>query len=406
MKVLIINTYSHIGSTGKITYSLYNYLKDRGHDVLLCTRGYPEDKLNDNKIITLNSKLRYLLANIFVGLFGDESIAYPVETKKLKKVIDSFNPDIVQLYNVHDYYVNHIELFNYLKKKKIPVVYSMLDEYAYMGKCRYSLDCEKFKGKCTNCPTRKRHHVIADYYIDWSTSIQKRKNEVYTGFQKLVFTGPPFVCQRAKESYLLKECDVRELFEPFNFEDYYYPRDTKVLRAKLGIDKDDKVIVCASGTTERKGGKYFLEVAKKLQNEHHIKLIFIGYNRNDWDFPQNIIVKGYITDQNDLAGYMSLADAYVCTSVGDSTPSVCLAALGCGTPLIGFEYGGVMDCAPQEFGTYVPIGDLDSMAKAVLECKKKTPEDVTAIRNFAINRFSPASIFKKQENLYKELLTV
>ena len=275
-----------------------------------------------------------------------------------------------------------------------------------MGKCRYSLDCENFKGKCTNCPTRKRHHVIADYYIDWSTSIQKRKNEVYTGFQKLVFTGPPFVCQRAKESYLLKECDVRELFEPFNFEDYYYPRDTKELRAQLGIDKDDKVIVCASGTTERKGGKYFLEVAKKLQNEHHIRLIFIGYNRNDWDFPQNIIVKGYITDQNELAGYMSLADAYVCTSVGDSTPSVCLAALGCGTPMIGFEYGGVMDCAPQEFGTYVPIGDLDSMAKAVLECKKKTPEDVTAIRNFAINRFSPASIFKKQENLYKELLTV
>jgi glycosyltransferase involved in cell wall biosynthesis len=101
---------------------------------------------------------------------------------------------------------------------------------------------------------------------------------------------------------------------------------------------------------------------------------------------------------------MSIADAYVCTSVGDTTPSVCLAALGCGTPLIGFDYEGVTDCAPNEFGTYVPIGDIDALAKVVAATKKKTNEDIEKIRAFAIQQFSPESVYKKQVGIYKDLI--
>ena len=101
---------------------------------------------------------------------------------------------------------------------------------------------------------------------------------------------------------------------------------------------------------------------------------------------------------------MSIADAYVCTSVGDTTPSVCLAALGCGTPLIGFDYGGVVDCAPNEFGTYVPIGDIDALAKAVAVTKKKTTEDSEKIRAYAVTQFSPENIYEKQVGIYNQLL--
>ena len=69
-----------------------------------------------------------------------------------------------------------------------------------------------------------------------------------------------------------------------------------------------------------------------------------------------------------------------------------------------YDYGGVVDCAPNEFGTYVPIGNLDEMAKAVMNCRKKTQSDIDSIRAYAVGRFSPETIYKKQVDIYTSLI--
>ncbi len=278
----------------------------------------------------------------------------------------------------------------------------MIDEHAYMGKCFYPRECEKFKTECRNCPQKREYPEC--WLFDTSNILFHQKERLYNGFDRIVFTGPPYVCKRAKESHLLKEKRIAELYEPFNLTEHFYPRETKKLREELGIDEKDIVMVCASGTRPRKGGQYFVEVAKKCIDKPHMKFIFIGYNRNDWVFPGNVIVKGFMSDPNELAEYMSLADAFVCPSIGDTTPSVCLSALGCGTPLIGFDYEGVMDCAPNEFGRYVPIGNVEKLAEAVLNTKKKTQEVVERVRSYAVSQFSPELVYKKQVDIYYQLL--
>ena len=55
MKILIVNVNSHIESTGKIVYGLYNYLKLKGNEVRLCYRGIREPKLDDANIIPLSN---------------------------------------------------------------------------------------------------------------------------------------------------------------------------------------------------------------------------------------------------------------------------------------------------------------------------------------------------------------
>ena len=405
MRVLIVNTYSHIGSTGKITYNLYNYLKENGHQVMLCTRGYPEDKLNDENVIRLNSKFRYWLANIFVGLFGDESVAYPIETRRIKAIINTFKPDVVQLYNLHDYYVNHIDLISFLKKNNIPTVYSMLDEYAYMGKCRFSLDCNKFQGECGACPTRKRHHVIADQIFDWSRKTQKRKSDAYNGFENLVFTGPGWTVDRAKSSSLLKDKQLLLLEEPVNYDDVFYPRNSSELRKKLHIADGVKVILMVGvASTERKGGRYFVELARKFEGNKNYVFVFVGYNRNDWDIPNNMITIGFVKDQNELAEYYSLPDLFVCTSYGDSTPAACLDALGCGSPILGFNIVGIPYCAEEPYGTFVKPFDIDALADVVVKTPFKTEEIINNVRNYAYKRFSTKEVFKKQYNIYETIL--
>lgn len=401
MKVLIVNVNAYSGSTGKITKGLYDYLVRTGHEVKVCYRGIKEKHISNPDFIPIVSRYEFKPSVVLARLTGLESHFSFMATRRLKRFVRKFKPDIVQLYNIHGNYIRAYSFLQYLKKIDIPVVYSMLDEFPYMGKCPYPANCEKFKTECCKCPQKRA--FPESWFFDMSNCLFHEKERCYKDFKRLVFTGPPFVVTRAKESCLLKKQQVVELYEPFSFE-VFYPRDVSTLRQELKIEDKDRVIVCASGVSPRKGGKIFIEVAKRLIGEPNIIFIYIGYNRNDWEFPDNVIVKGFIKDPALLADYLSMADVYVCPSVGDTTPSICLAALGCGTPLIGFDYGGVVDCAPNEFGTYVPIGDVDALAKVVAATKKKTVEDIEKIRAYAIKQFSPEFIYKKQVDIYNDLI--
>ena len=401
MKVLIINVSSNQGSTGKITSGLQQYLLEKGHDVIVCCRGVVEQNFQKG-VVTLCSKLEFYISVFLARLTGLESHFSYFATWKLIGIIKRFEPDVIQLYNIHGNYIRAYSLLKFLKTKGIPVVYSMLDEFPYMGKCAYPVECERFKEECRNCPQKGKYPE--SWFFDQSNRLFYKKEKIYDGFKNILFTGPPYVCQRAKESHLLRNMKSVVLYEPFNFTDYFYPRNTEKLRIELGIKESDRVIVCASGTYFRKGGHFFVEVAAKLKDVEDIKFIFIGYDRDNWKFTDNMIVKGRIYDQNLFAEYMSLADAYVCTSVGDTTPSVCLCALGCGTPLIGFDYGGVKDCAPISFGTYVTMKDVNALAEAIKNCRHKTQEDITAIRKYAISRFSQDSVYSQQLELYNKII--
>lgn len=402
MKILVFNVNAYSASTGRIVEGLYKHLSKEGHTVKVCYRGTLEKKIDNSDFIALCSKLGFTIAVFFARLTGLESHFSFRSTYKAKRIIRNYKPDIIQLYNLHGNYINSYDLLSYIKKIGIPAVYSMVDENPYMGRCPYPVECEKFKSECNHCPRLKEYPI--SWFFDTSRFLFRKKSRIYAGFPNIIFTGPPYVCERASQSYLLRNQRVLPLDEPFNFNDYYYPRDTKELRTKLNIQDDNRVVVCASGTLPRKGGKFFMDVARLLKDDEKIRFVFIGYDRNDWEIPTNVITIGFISDQNVLADYMSLADAYVCTSVGDTTPSVCLGALGCGTPIIGFDYGGVVDCAPNEFGTYVPIGDLNAMAKAIKGIKKKKQVDIERIRQYALERFSSEQIYKRQEEIYKDLI--
>lgn len=49
--------------------------------------------------------------------------------------------------------------------------------------------------------------------------------------------------------------------------------------------------------------------------------------------------------------------------------------------------------------------DTEALAQAVAAIKKKTQEDIEKVRKYAENRFSPTTIYKKQIDIYKNLLT-
>lgn len=404
MKVLIVNCYGQIRSTGKITTLQYGYLRSRGHEVKVAYRGIREPKILNEDYIPIAGNVEPYVGNFLSKLTGYDGFFHPFATHRLKKITDSFKPDIVQLNCLHGYYINGTPYIAFLKKKGIPAVYTMIDEYPYMGKCPYSMECNQFKEGCKgNCPQKKSYPI--SLFFDKSRFIWEQKRSAYTGYDNIVFTGPQWVVNRAKESALLRDKRVEVLDEPIHFHSCFYPRDTEGLKKKLRIPKDNKIIVIvASLSAETKGGRYFYEAAKLMQYRKDITFIYVGVNAEEPYHLDNLIPISYVYSQDELADYYSIGDAFVSTSLADTQPNACLEAMGCGTPLIAFDAMGLPFVATEETMTLVPAKDINALARAFGEVKKKDKEMIEKCRDYALGRYSSDVVMTKLENIYKSLV--
>lgn len=400
MKILIVNVNSHIESTGKIVYGLYQYLKARGDDAIICYRGVKEEKLDDPNIIQLGTKVECFVSFFLSKLFGYEGIFNPFATKKFFKILEEFHPDVVHLFNLPGYYLNYYKVMEFLKGEKIPTVYSMMDEFNYTAKCTFSYDCTRFMSECHHCPQKKDYPK--SWFFDNSNRIFKRKQRIYNNWNLLTLTGVEWSCDRALKSAISRNNKLVVIPHPINSKSLYTPRETSNLRKKLNIPDENIIVLTATDATSvRKGGKYFFELARKMEKVSGYTFVFVGYDRSDWIIPSNMITVGFVHDQDLLAEYYSLADVYVCVSLADTFPTTCLNALACGTKLIGFDAGGVPYCAPPQYGHYVPAGDVDGLVSEVLNVHKKTEDEIKETRAFACSTYSEEVVNRKFYAVYQ-----
>ena len=119
MKILLINSVLSFGSTGRIVESLYHDLKSKGHDVKVA---YGRNK--SSNIPEEDQYCFYKKSNVYfhfgMSKLTDKSGFYSKhETRKLIKFIDGFQPDVVNLHNLHGYYLNIEILLKYLAEKNM-----------------------------------------------------------------------------------------------------------------------------------------------------------------------------------------------------------------------------------------------------------------------------------------------
>ena len=403
MRVLIVDVYGSIHSTGKITTLQYSYLKEMGHDVRVCYRGVREPRVDNPDYVAVAGKFEPGIGRLAAWITGYEGYTHPIATKRLIKYTKTFEPDVVQLNILHGYFINGNQYVQFLKENHYKVCYTMMDEYAYMGKCPFSFECERFKTGCKgHCPEKKRYPK--SWFFDRSEFIFNAKKKAYDGFKNIVFTGPGWVVMRAKSSALLKNFRIEELDEPVDFGKTFYPRETADLRKKLGIPADNKVIVTVAPLSDtRKGGVYVFQTAQKLLDRKDITFVYVGCDVEPPMKLANMITIPFVSSQDELAHYYSLGDLFICTSLADTMPNVCIDAMGCGTPLAGFAEAGTPYVAPKEYGIFTPTYDINALAKVIVETPKKDDARIKACHDYAVGRYAPEVIIKKLEYIYKTL---
>jgi len=395
MRAVILNSGSY-GSTGKIGAGLGRYLRSRGHQALYCyARGGAPEGVESFRF---ESFPEVLLHGGLTRLTGWQGTFSSAATARLLRRLEDFQPQVFYLENLHGYYLNEEMLFRFLGRIKARTIYLMLDEYAFLGRCCYSFECQGFRHGCGDC--EQKHIYPRTWFFDRSGEIYRRKKANYDAAGELCFAGISYTVERAGQSPMMAGRDFYALDEAVDLRRVYYPRDPGELRRRLGLREGRKIALCVAPLSDpRKGCRYFLEAARLLEGKEDTVFLHVGADRKVKNAPSNYVPIPVIRDAELLCRYYSLADALVCPSLAETIPAVCLEALSCGTPVIAFRVSGLPACADSAHGTFVEPVSGEALARAVAQAPRKTAERAASCRRYAQSRYDSEVFQEKLERL-------
>lgn len=358
------------GSTGKIMMGIADVARAKGHEVMcaspITTTNRDADKnCGYYRIGTFNSRR---LSVVLARVTGFNGCMAWIETYKLLKKINEFQPDIIQLHSLHDSYINFPMLFSYIKKHNIPVVWTLHDCWAFTGQCpHFTLaKCTKWKTGCYNCSQYKEYPATA---YDNTKQMWKLKKKMFTGVKNLtIITPSQWLAKLVKESYL-KEYPVTVINNGINLN-VFKPTDSD-FRERWGIKKEQKIILGVSfGWSVKKGVDCFIELASKL-NKDIFKIVLVGTNEEvDKQLPPQIISIHRIQNQKELAGIYTAADIFVNPTREEVLGLVNVEAQACGTPVVMLKTGGSPECIKKNSG--IVVDDIEKILDIIRENKYST----------------------------------
>jgi glycosyltransferase involved in cell wall biosynthesis len=200
-----------------------------------------------------------------------------------------------EIYHLH-WTSGFVDLPEFFKMIKKPVVWTLHDMFPFTGGCHYSGDCTKYVSGCRNCS-----QLGSTEEKDLSYQIWHRKWDAIKSFSnKLII--------RADSYWLAKEAGRSRLFQGLDIDVIHYGLDTDVFkpidksacRRVLGIPEDRRVIVFGAPGIDnpRKGFALLKEAltrlaenrsdlflisfgAGKIENEGSLPWLHLGHAAND-----------------------------------------------------------------------------------------------------------------------------
>ena len=401
MKILQINCVYKNGSTGKIIADIHSELLKNGIESVVC---YGRGKRTNEPYVyktcgEFYSKLNNLWSRITGVMYGGCALS----THRLISIIKKEKPDVVHIHCINGYFVNIYRLIQFLKKTKIKTVLTLHAEFMYTANCGYALDCNKWQLGCGQCPRLRQE--TKSFFFDRTQTSWKRMKNAFDGFDNLIVTSvSPWLMERAKKSSILADKQHCVVFNGLDTS-VFYPRDARDLVKKHNLE-DYKVIFHATPYFSEdpdhfKGGYYVLELAKRLQDQKHIKIIVAGAHSAELNIPDNVILLGRVSDQILLAKYYSLSDVTVLTSKKETFSMICAESLCCGTPIVGFKACGPEQIALPQYSFFVDQGDMCALEENIMNIINS--DEMPNFFAEAKKRYNKESMTHHYCNIYKKL---
>ena len=310
------------------------------------------------------------------------------------------------LYNLH-LVANFVDLEAFFERTTAPVVWTLHDMVAFTGGCHYTAGCTRFVDRCGRCP-----QLGSSEDDDLSRAIWERKKTVYGEAidegRLHVATPSNWLAEEARRSALLGEAPVDVI--PYSLDtDTFRPREGDELQAALEIPSSHRVLLFVAGNTaKRRKGMSLLVRAFEERPPDDVTLVSIGGNSPP--VPERVphVHLGSINSDLLLSVFYSMADVFVIPSRQDNLPNTVLEAMACGTPVVGFEAGGIPDMVrPGETGWLAEAEDATALREAIgrsLASEDTRTERAKRCREIVVEEYDLPVQAQQYRELYDRVL--
>ena len=398
MNVLHVSTMDNRGAGGACVRTHLNLLSQGVDSNLLVLAKTRNDIPNSSSILDIinhstSSKIQHRVKKFL----HDQKIQKKLKGKPQSLVPFSFpnsiyditkhpsykKADIITLHWV----ANFLDFSSFFPKNHKPVTWRMPDMFPFSGGNHYDL----------GFPKNSYQDLIEENLQIKSQSLQK----------KTIYPIP--LCNWMKDisekSSLFKK--FSHTLIPNGLDTHtFQPRNKKFSRDLLGLPQNQKIILFVANVVENKRkGFYLLEEAlMHLEDNQHIHLAILGHGSNKSLSNRNTTLLGHIQDERLLSIAYSAADLFVIPALEDNLPNTVIESIACGTPVVGFNIGGVPDMVIQGKNGFL-CDKIDSVSLGIaLKEALETQFDLPWIRSDAVNRFDQAVQANRYIQLYEQLL--
>lgn len=149
--------------------------------------------------------------------------------------------------------------------------------------------------------------------------------------------------------------------------DMFQPLDKKLARQALGLCEEAHIVGFASESLvdERKGAALLGTALDQLLSSEFVT-VSVGSGNFSVAGSRQHISLGSLHSDRLLALFYAALDIFVIPSLQDNLPNTVLEAMACGTPVVGFEVGGIPDMVrPGQTGWLVAAQDTAALASTI-----------------------------------------
>ncbi len=413
MKILHLSTFDTAGGAARAAYRLHQGLRNIDVDSQMLVRAKSS---KDKTVIAPKTNLGKIAGRFRANLNGLPLRFYEHPHKNafspqwfpenIASQVAAINPDIINLHWISNGYLQ-IETIPKFNK---PLVWTLMDMWAFTGGCHYTENCHRYTNSCGACP-----QLNSSKERDLSRSVWERKAKLWKDINLTIVAPTTWMAKCASSSSIFKNFPIEVI--PFCLDtETYKPIDKNVARKILNLPQDKQLVLfgAISATKDRRKGFHLLQSAlQKLgQTEwkQKIELVVFGSSQPEKpvDLGFNARYLGRLNDDITLALAYSAADVMIVPSIQEAFGQTASESIACGTPVVAFDDTGVADIVEhQKTGYLVKPYETEDLARGiawVLENKDRHQKLCLRGREKAEQEFTLELQAKRYASIYSNIM--
>ena len=397
MKIVQINAVYGFGSTGVIVKDILSACQKEGID---CVSAYSQSKGEVKSGYQMGNVISNKIHALLSRIGGKQGYFSCLSTWQFLRYLDSYQPNILHLHNLHGCYINVPMLLKYAAKKNIAVVVSLHDCWFYTGGCSHytSVGCNKWLQKCGNCP--RRYEEFPALLYDSSPLQLRDRRKLFGEIKNLTAVGvSKWIVDEAQKTVFRKaQCVAIHNGIDVNF---FHPVKSDFCKR---YHLEGKYVILAPAN------KWFLDVnretfdyfASRLTDD--MRMVFIGNGVDESRLTDKMINVGFVSSREEIRDIYSACDVMANCTREESLSLLNVEVQACGTPVVTYSNTGVKETVDGKCGFAVENGNPEEMWKHVYRILIKGKAHFSAdCIDWVKQEFDKEDNYNKYIMLYKSI---